>query len=69
MNEQYKNCQICVLSNEESGRWQAMAKVTASQLREMRGFGLLITGSFETQAEAEAEALMRIKQRIDRVTS
>jgi len=68
MNEQYKSCQICVLSSEESGRWQATAKIAVSGIREMKGFGLLITGGFETQAEAEAEALMRIKRRIDRAT-
>ena len=65
VNELYKNCQIYVLSSENSGRWQATARIIASEIREMKGFGLLITGGFKTQAEAETEVLMRIKKRID----
>ena len=70
MTKQYKDYVIDVSSSEERGRWWAAAKITGTLSGTQRkGFAFLISGRFKTQAEAEAEVFMLLKQRIDESTS
>ena len=67
MTEHYKGYDIGISSKEQSGGWQATAKIilTISGTRETKSFVLLITDNLKTQVEAEAAALTRAKQEID----